>query len=212
VDHDEFARLLLSDDRKKWQDPLKISKAIGVKAGMTIADLACGPGFFTLPMASLVGEKGLVYAVDVNPTMLDHLRTMIAKSDESSKRIKVIQADVASTGIPSGSVDVAFFANVLHDIDDKKAFLGEVRRISKPDAAFVDIDWRKSKMEMGPPFEIRLTEAASRKILAAGGLRVTKSIDAGPYHYGLICRQRFPVAPRAGPTRRASSGPALPAR
>lgn len=205
VDHDEFARILLSDERKKWQDPLKISKAMGVRRGITVADLACGPGFFTLPLASLVGDGGVVYAVDANQTMLDHLRATIATSDAQSKTTRVIQADVSNTGIPSGSVDVALFANVLHDIEDKNTFLTEVKRICRPGAAVVDIDWKKVKTGMGPPFEIRLTEAESRNILAASGLRVTKSIDAGPYHYGLVCRQGSPAAPRAEPTRRASS-------
>ncbi len=212
MDHDEFVRILLSDERKKWQDPLKISKAMGVKRGMTVADLACGPGFFTLPLASLVGYSGIVYAVDANPTMLGHLRAMIATSDAQSKTTRVIQPDVSNTGIPSDSVDVALFANVLHDIEDKKTFLTEVKRICRPGAAVVDIDWRKVKTEMGPPFEIRLTEAESRNILAASGLHITKSIDAGPHHYGLVCRERPLTASRAEPTRRASSGRALRAR
>ena len=185
---DEFARILLSDERKKWQDPLKISKAAGVRRGMTVADLACGPGFFTLPLASLVGEGGVVYAVDASKTMLDYLRATIAMSDANRKAIKVIQADVSDTGIPSGSVDVALFVNVLHDIEDKRAFLTEVRRICKPSAVVVDVDWKKVRMKIGPPYGIRLTEATARKILAANGLRAVKSLDMRPYHYGLTCR------------------------
>jgi ubiquinone/menaquinone biosynthesis C-methylase UbiE len=186
---DEFARILLSDERKKWQDPLKISKAAGVMRGMTIADLACGPGFFTLPLASLVGEGGIVYAVDASKTMLDHLRKMIATSGADRKVIKVIQSDVADTGIPSCSVDVALFANVLHDIEDKGAFLNEVRRICKPAAVIVDVDWKRVRMKVGPPYGIRLTEATAQRILAANGFRTVKSLDIGPYHYGLTCRR-----------------------
>lgn len=189
MDHDGFAHALLSDERRKWQDPYKISKAIGARSGMTVADLACGPGYFTLPLASLVGEGGVVHAVDGSPTMLEHLRERIAASGGAGKTVKVVQADVTDTGIPTGSVDLALFANVLHDLEDRAAFLAEVKRICKPRATIVDIDWKKARTKMGPPFEIRLSEAESRKTLAAGGLRVTRSIDAGPYHYGLVCRQ-----------------------
>lgn len=188
MDANRLARFLTSNERRVWQDPLKISKAMGVKSGMTVADLACGPGFFTLPLASLVGEKGLVYAVDAHPTMLDHLRVNIEKSGASPNVVKAVLADVAKTGIPSGSVDIALFANVLHDIDDKEMFLAEVKRICRRGANVIDIDWTKDRMETGPPFEIRLSEAESRRILSENGLVVTGTIDAGLHHYGLISR------------------------
>jgi ubiquinone/menaquinone biosynthesis C-methylase UbiE len=186
MDIDEFARVLTSDERREWQDPVKISKAIGIESGMTVADLACGPGFFTLPLALLVGKRGQVYAVDSNPRMLHHLRTNIKKSGAYTENIKVIQADVSKTGIPSGSVDVAIFANVLHDIADVRAFLDEVKRISGSKATVVDIDWKKARMEFGPPFEIRLSETEARRILSKNGLAVSRIIEAGPYHYGLV--------------------------
>lgn len=186
MDVDEFARFLNSDERKKWQDPLKITGEIGVESGMTVADLACGPGYFTIPLASLVGEDGLVYAVDANPTMLRHLRANIKKSAVHRNTIRVIRADVSKTGIAAGSVDVAIFANVLHDLDDKGAFLREVRRISRRGATVVDIDWKKVRTDNGPPFGIRLAEAESRRILTGDGFVFTRSIEAGPHHYGLV--------------------------
>jgi ubiquinone/menaquinone biosynthesis C-methylase UbiE len=187
---DEFARILYSDERRRWQDPVVISKAVGVREGMTVADLACGPGFFTLPLASLVGEGGTVYAVDSHLTMLEHLRSNMARSAMLRGRIKILCADVLSTGIPSGSVDIALFANVLHDIDDKGTFLSEVKRICRPGATVVGIDWKKVRTEMGPPFEIRLAEAECRRILSESGLEVMSTIDPGPHHYGLVARFR----------------------
>ena len=183
---DEFAHFLYSDERRRWQDPLAISRAIGAREGMTVADLACGPGFFTLPLASLVGPAGLVYAVDAHATMLEHLRANITKSTVPAEIIRLVHADVSRTGIPSGTVDVALFANVLHDIDDKQAFLREVRRICKSGAVVVDIDWKRARTGMGPPFEIRLTEDESRRILSENGLRIRSTIDSGPHHYGLV--------------------------
>lgn len=187
---DEFARILYSDERRRWQDPVAISRAMGVREGMTIADLACGPGFFTLPLASMVGEAGTVYAVDSHPTMLEHLQANMKMSATLRGRVKALRADVLRTGIPSGSVDIALFANVLHDIDDKGSFLSEVRRICRPGAAVVDIDWKKVRTDMGPPFEIRLTEAESRRILSENGLDVISTINPGPHHYGLVAGLR----------------------
>lgn len=75
MDADDLARRLIYDSRREWQDPAKIAKEIGIVKGIWVADLGCGPGFFTLPIASMVGENGVVYAVDANPIMLRHLRT-----------------------------------------------------------------------------------------------------------------------------------------
>ena len=81
---------------------------------------------------------------------------------------------------------MAMIANVLHDVADRKAFLKEVKRICKSKATVVDIDWKKAEMEFGPPLEIRLAESESRRILSKNGLAVSRRVEAGPYHYGLV--------------------------
>ena len=188
MDANDLARRLMSDDRRHYQNPLKVSKAMGVRKGMTVADLGCGPGFFTIPLASLVGVDGLVYAVDSHPIMLRHLRDNIRKSGANAKTIKIVKADVSKTRIPSGSADIVILARILHDIEDKTAFLKEARRICKPAGRVVDLYWKKARMEHGPPYEIRLSLAQSRRILSENGLRVARTFEAGRYHYGLIMR------------------------
>jgi ubiquinone/menaquinone biosynthesis C-methylase UbiE len=54
--------------------------------------------------------------------------------------IKIIKSDVCHTGIPKESVDLVLFANVLHEVQDKKVFFQEIRRVSKPAAYIVDVD------------------------------------------------------------------------
>ena len=61
---DDFAEILMSPGRLEWQNPDKIVRALGVKQGMKVADIGCGPGFFTIPLARAVGQRGAVYAVD----------------------------------------------------------------------------------------------------------------------------------------------------
>ena len=169
---------------------MKIAEAVGVRRGMTVADLACGSGFFTIPLATLVGKDGLVHAVDADPRMLGHLRTNLEKSKVHSTSVKITRAGVSKTGIRARSVDVAIFVDVLHDLNDKEAFLREVKRICKPEAYVADVDWKRTQMDFGPPLDIRLSEAESRRILQENGFTVPKSIDAGQYHYGLVSRPR----------------------
>lgn len=184
----EFARRLMSDARKDWQNPEVILSRIGVQRGMAVVDLGCGPGYFSLPFASRVGATGLVYAVDSDPIMLNYLRDNIAKSKIEKRIVKIIKADVSSTSIPTRSADIVFFANVLHDLQDHQPFFEEVRRICKQTASVVDVDWKKTEMEDGPPLNIRLGKGETERILTNNGLEVVNQIEAGPYHYGFVCK------------------------
>lgn len=189
-DFDELARRMISNERRGYQNPLRISRAIGVRKGMTVVDMGCGPGFFTLPLARLVGPKGLVYAVESNPTMLRHLRDNIRRTGADTKTIKIMRTDVSKTKIPTASADVVLLARILHDVEDKKAFLREVRRVCKPGGRVIDLDWKKIRMRHGPPYEITLSKLQSERIMTENGFRLTWTFDPGPYHYGLILRPR----------------------
>jgi ubiquinone/menaquinone biosynthesis C-methylase UbiE len=186
--HIDRVKFLMSEERKQWHNPETILNEAGITRGMIIADLGSGPGFFTIPMAQITGEKGLVYAVDSNQTMLKGLKENIAKSEVNTNIIKIVNSDVCHTGIPEESVDLVLFANVLHEVEDRKAFFQEVRRISKPTAFIVDVDWKKIRTEHGPPFKERLSEDEANRVLSESGFAVVKQIDAGPYHYELIAK------------------------
>ena len=189
---DEFAKILMSQERRRRQDPEKIIKNLGIRKGMTVADLGCGPGFFTIPLALAVGESGVVYAVDSDAGMLSHLQGYVEKLGSTPHgSVKRIKTDVTKTKIPSGSVDVAFFANVLHDLAEPQAFLNEVRRIVKKDSVIVDVDWKKMDTGFGPPPGLRLSAEESDEILQRAGFKRTKSIYAGRNHYGLLCKPRW---------------------
>lgn len=184
--HEERAKFMMSAMRKEWHDPDTVLNNIGIQKGTTLADLGSGPGFFTIPMARLAGEGGTVYAVDSNPTMLKHLRNNIGQTGVKAGIIKIVDGDVCQTGIPKNSVDVAFFANVLHEVEDKKTFLEEVKRICKPTALVVDVDWKKIPTERGPPLNVRLSEEEAINLFSANGFKVNKQIAAGPNHYELV--------------------------
>ncbi len=148
--HEYHAQFMMSTAREQWHDPETVLKYIEIEKGMMLVDLGSGPGFFTIPMAWATGENGIVYAVDNDPIMLEHLQENIAKSGVNSNIIKMVKADVCDTGIPEKSVDVAFFANVLHEVENKRAFLQEIKRICKPTACVIDVDWKKIQTDHGP--------------------------------------------------------------
>jgi len=186
----ERAKFFMSKERGQMHNPDFVLKNSGLAEGMVVADLGCGPGFFTIPITQKIGPKGFVYAVDGNQVMLDSLKENITKSGVNPKNVETIQADVSKTGIPEVSVDLVFFANVLHEVYDKNEFFREVRRIGKPDAVVVDVDWKKIHTEHGPPFEERLSEEQASKLFSENRFVVMRQIEVGPYHYMLVCKRK----------------------
>ncbi len=173
-------------------DSEKLLRSAGLDKGMVAVDMGCGPGFFTIPIASIVGPEGKVYAVDTDAEALDSLKAEMEKKNISSSAIVVMQASMLHTAIPDHSVDVIFLANVLHGIfsnkDNKLAFFKEAKRISKPDAMLVDIDWDKTDTVRGPPVSMRIPMEDAKAMLSENGFKFAKSIEAGQSHYGIICK------------------------
>jgi ubiquinone/menaquinone biosynthesis C-methylase UbiE len=192
LDEDGFASLLMSEDRKEWQNPQKILEQIGIEQNTVAADLGCGPGFFTIPLALILGKTGTIYSVDRSATMLNHLTSNLKTHvpQDISKNVKVVESGVSHTPIPDRTIELAIFANILHDLDDPNLFFDELKRILKSDSRIVDIDWHKIETaQMGPPMEIRLSENDSRQLIRQNGFHIVHALNAGPYHYGLVCKR-----------------------
>ncbi|HYM84692.1 MAG TPA: methyltransferase domain-containing protein [Candidatus Dormibacteraeota bacterium] len=104
-------------------------QASGVGIGQVVLDYACGPGYFTVVAARLVGPTGLVYARDREPAAT----RMVAERARRAGLANVgpILSDCA-TGLETGSVDVVLLYDANHGIDDKRAVLAELERVLKP--------------------------------------------------------------------------------
>lgn len=114
---------------RRWlQDPCKILQPY-LEEGMTVLDIGCGPGFFTLDMAHMVGPSGQVVAVDLQDGMLDRLRSKM-QGTELEQRISIHQCVKDRIGITE-KVDFALCFYLLHEITDQKAFFTELHSILK---------------------------------------------------------------------------------
>ena len=110
-------------------NPYELLNAAGLKSGQKVLEVGCGPGFFTIPAAKIVGEKGKVYALDVNPVAVETVRRKI--EEKNLENIEVILADASETGLPDESIDTAFLFGVVHALDDVDAVMWEMHRVLK---------------------------------------------------------------------------------
>lgn len=102
---------------------------IGLDEEMTFLDVGCSLGFYSFYASSIVREKGLVYALDVNPEFIEHVENKARRKE--IENIKPIVANAQKTGLPPRSVDIVFLHLVLHDIEDKPATIKEFKRVLK---------------------------------------------------------------------------------
>jgi len=123
--------LLASPLRRLLQDPGKILVPY-VKPGMTALDVGCAMGFFSLPLARLVGERGKVVCVDLQEKMLRSLRKRALKAGLADRIIpRLCGNDSLGLHEFEGKIDFALAFAVIHEVPDTRGFFGEISRAMK---------------------------------------------------------------------------------
>lgn len=166
-------------------DPEKIISELGVKPGMVAADFGSGSGFFSIELAKAVGEKGKVYALDVQKETLEAVRSR-AKAEHISN-IYTAWADLEapqSSKLKDGIVDFVLMANVIFEVDKKEKFIGEAWRVLKfkGNLAVIDQESRFSK------------EEAEKMFLGNGFVLGKETLNTGDHHYGILFTKPKPTA------------------
>lgn len=148
-------------------------------------DVACGVGKYSIAASEIVGNEGVVYAVDLWEEGIDSLKQTI--DQKGFKNIRPIINDVSKyIPLENRSVDVVLMATVLHDlieVNTEKGTLTEVRRVLKHGGKLVIIEFKKIEGPPGPPVAIRLSPEETERVVAAYGFRQEKVIDVGPFNY-----------------------------
>lgn len=167
--------------RRSWYNPEQILKDIGLAVGMVFVDVGCGEGFFSLLASKIVGDSGIVYAVDQDADAIERLKTEAKRRNLTNIRVKAAAAE--ETVFCTACAEVVFYSMVLHDFRDVVRVLQNAKKMIKPTGTLVDLDWKKQQMQFGPPFKIRFSEQDAQGLLKITGFKVTKVQDAGPHHY-----------------------------
>jgi len=115
--------------RKRMHNPQKILKPY-IKAGMTVLDAGCGPGFFSVEIAKMLNGSGKVIAADVQEAMLDKVRKKIRGTD-LEQTVQLHKSDFESIGIVE-KVDFILAFWMIHEVRNQKKFLNELTSILNP--------------------------------------------------------------------------------
>jgi ubiquinone/menaquinone biosynthesis C-methylase UbiE len=178
---------LNTSDRLHWNNPAQIVAACRVAPGMRVAEIGCGSGWFTFEIERTVRPRGMVYALDTQPAMLQILRAR----RENWERILTLPCGENDFQLDDGEVDLVFHANVLHECDDPALHLREVRRVLRTGGtlALVEWNWADEESQPGPHNRYRIEPKDAEQLVVEAGFQVVEQHDAGPFHYAIIAQK-----------------------
>jgi ubiquinone/menaquinone biosynthesis C-methylase UbiE len=178
--------LLVSQDRRNALDVYKLLRIFPILSHHTVADVGCGPGFFTIPMAKMVFD-GKIYALDIQDEMLDAVRAEVAKVNLTN--VDVVKSEEKKLPLEDESLDGVVAAFVLQEATSPKALLNEALRCLKNHGWLVVLEWYKREMEEGPPVSQRIDMDEMKELTAKAGFRVRETRDLNGKQYMVMARK-----------------------
>ncbi|MDT7044102.1 class I SAM-dependent methyltransferase [Candidatus Nitronereus thalassa] len=126
-------------DRDEWQQPEQVIKALKIEPGDQVADLGSGSGYFTFRLADAVGPNGKVYAVDIDAEMNAALAEQV--QEKGYQNIEVVLAQPHDPGLPDNSIDLIFSTNTYHHLEQRVAYLANLKQDLQPNGRIAIIDF-----------------------------------------------------------------------
>lgn len=167
--------------RREILPPHETLVKLGLKAGDVVADIGCGIGYFSIPAAEIVGQKGIVYATDISLEMIEVVETKAAESNVIN--IRPIVTGEYDLKLADNSVSFAFMCTVLHEIEDKVRFINEAKRILVQQGRIAIVEWSKKNSDWGPPIDHRLEGDTVKQTLQDCGFKDMSVTELNEYFY-----------------------------
>lgn len=166
-------------------DPERVFGQLRLKRGSTFLDMASGRGEYAIAASQVIGDEGLVYAIDL---WEEGIVTLVKQASAGGiKNLKPILGDIGKRiPIENNSVDVCLMATVLHELvltESTDGALKEAARVLNSHGFLAIIEFNKVERPPGPPIHIRLTPEDVESIVTPHGFRKERVIDVGPHNY-----------------------------
>lgn len=180
----EHRKKLESEERIRLLAPSRTLEELGYHQGIAAADIGCGIGVFTIPMAEKGGGTAKIYAADVSEEMLTEVKR---RADEAGLRnIIPVKSEEYVFRIENEVVDFVLICAVLHEIDDKKRFLKEAARICRKGGKIAVIEFNENYTDYGPPLTHRVTRQQVFGWLGEAGFLYAIGTDISEAFYAAV--------------------------
>jgi cyclopropane fatty-acyl-phospholipid synthase-like methyltransferase len=186
ADLDEYISRMEDPSRAEWQLPDRVVKSLALKRGQTACDIGSGPGYFTLRLVKEVGPAGHVYAVDVEPRILEVLRERVGAP--FVKNVTPVLALADDPMLPENLCDVILIVDTYHHFPNGPSYLARLARSLKRGGRLANVDFNKKETPVGPPLTNRVARDDFLKDARRAGLTLSSEFTFLPYQYFLVLK------------------------
>jgi SAM-dependent methyltransferase len=139
LDVDRFVEIFEGESREVFANRDGIVEALALSPGMAVADIGAGTGAFLPALDRHVGRTGRVYAVDISPKFLEHLRKRVKLQNLAN--VEVVTGLENSVELPAASVDLAFVCDTYHHFEYPQSTLASLFAAIRPGGSLVIVDF-----------------------------------------------------------------------
>ncbi len=186
----EFVERFEKEGREVYDNREAIVAKLGLKPGMSVADVGAGTGLFTRLLAEQVGAEGKVYAVDIAKTFVDH--TVMSSHARGLKQVEGIVCTPDDTKLPPASVDLVFVCDTYHHFEFPQKTMVSIARALKPGGRvalldFERIEGKSSDWIMG---HVRAGKEVFLKEIEDAGFEFVEEFDLFEENYFVVLRKK----------------------
>jgi ubiquinone/menaquinone biosynthesis C-methylase UbiE len=209
------ASWLVRPERNDEENALEAFDQLGIQPGMTLVDLGCGNGYWTLPMAKACVRQpplnadassadenadeddtesldGQVLAVDIQPEMLQKLRENMLRAGVDN--IQPILGKVDDPRLPAGKVDLVLLVDVYHEFSHPESMLWSIRRSLKPEGVIALLEYRAEDPDVPIKPLHKMSKSQILKEYAASNLKLVREYNELPWqHLMFFARDDSPL-------------------
>jgi ubiquinone/menaquinone biosynthesis C-methylase UbiE len=139
LDVQRFTRVFEGESREVSRQRERILAILGIRPGMAVADVGAGTGLFLGPLNEAVGPEGVVYAVDISPGFVEHLRERARR--EGLEAVEVVLCGERSSALPEESVDVVFVCDTYHHFEYPRSTVASLHSALRDGGSLVVVDF-----------------------------------------------------------------------
>ena len=168
------------------EQPQRLIDSLQLKPTDVVADLGAGTGYFTFRIAPLV-PQGKVYAVDIQPEMLDILQVL--EAEKQMTNVKPVLGDATDPNLPPASVDLALMVDAYHEFEYPNEMMQAVVKALKPEGRVILVEYRRENPFIPIKGLHKMTQKQVKKEMAAVGLTWLETQDFLPQQHVMVFGQ-----------------------
>ena len=190
LDPDTWTNRWEVESREIYAERHAIAAAVQLRAGEDVADVGAGTGLFVAPFSQAVGPEGRVYAVEISPKFVEHIRQRAAS--EGLANVEAVLSREDSTTLPRGAVDAVFLCDTYHHFTDYEAMLRSLRDAIRPGGRLVIVDFERIS-GVSREWILGHVRAGKEQVIAeveAGGFELEEEIEVPGLDENYVLRFR----------------------